>query len=283
MSDPKAPKLSKWPFYAADLFLLLMAGWVAYQSPVPLALGPAGLVAALCIAGAWLSITPFLMQYKAALKVAEAGALTTVVEQVNDLRTLANQISFATAQWQVVQDQSSQTVKASHEIAERMTREAQNFSAFMQKANDSEKAHLRLEVDKLRRGEGEWLESSVRLLDHVYAIYQAGLRSGQDRLAQQLGTFQHSCRESMRRVGLTIVEPKADEIYDETLHQIVEATAKAAPGARIRATIATGYRYQGQLVRLPLVEVTETVAEGTSPEPDVLQPAAGTDGSPGQS
>ncbi len=255
MTDKKAPKIAKWPFYTADLFLMLVAGWLVYQNAGPLGSAGTWAILGLSVAAAWVSIIPFLAQYKASLKMAEAAGLTTVVEQINDLRTLANQISFATAQWQVVQDQASQTVKAAHEIEQRMTREAQSFSAFMVKANDAEKNHLRLEVDKLRRGEGEWLESAVRLLDHVYALYLGGLRSGQDVLIEQLGNFQNACRESMRRLGLTPLEATADEPFNAEAHQLADGDGKVPEGSRILHTIATGYRFQGQVLRLPLVTV----------------------------
>jgi hypothetical protein len=74
-------------------------------------------------------------------------------------------------------------VTADNEIAERMTAEAKGFAEFMQKANDSEKAHLRLEVDKLRRAEAEWLQIMTHVFDHVYALYAAAAKSGQPNLA----------------------------------------------------------------------------------------------------
>ena len=254
MSESKTPRLSKWPYFMGDLLLVLVAAWVVYLSPHPLTTWPVLVLGVLTMPGAWLSVLPFTVEYRAAVKLAETEALTTVVEQINDLRTLANQISFATAQWQVVQDQASQTVKASQAVAERMTAEARAFTEFMQKANDSEKAHLRLEVEKLHRAEGEWLQGAVRLLDHVYALYQAGLRSGQPVLIEQLNQFQNACRESVRRVGLSPFEAKVDEAFDEKAHVLAGGQAPI-PGAVIRRTVAPGYTFQGQLLRLPLVDV----------------------------
>src|SRR5207245_9616273 len=94
------------------------------------------------------------------------------------------------------------TVGTARQIAERMASEAKAFSDFMQKASDAEKGHLRLEVEKLRRSEGEWLQVLVLTLDHVYALLLAGRRSGQQNIIQQLTTFQHACRDVARKVGL---------------------------------------------------------------------------------
>ena len=255
MTEPKIPKLSKWPFFLADFVLVGAAAWIVYLRPYPIGEGSILIMAALTTMGAWLSIIPFLTQNRAAIKVAEAGALTTVVEQINELRTLTNQISFATAQWQVAQDHAADTVKAAHGIAERITKEAEAFGAFMQKHNDAEKAHLRLEVEKLRKGQSEWIDGTIRVMDHVYALHQAAVRSGQQPLIKQLTYFQNACREALRRVGLTPVEAEVGLPFDEKAHQFLDPKNKPASGALVKETVATGYRYQGQMLRLPLVDL----------------------------
>jgi len=49
--------------------------------------------------------------------------------------------------------------------------------------NDSEKTTLRLEVEKLRRGELEWLQALVHILDHVFALHTAAMHSGDVKFA----------------------------------------------------------------------------------------------------
>jgi molecular chaperone GrpE (heat shock protein) len=255
MADRNAPNLSKWPFYLGDLLLLGIAAWIVRQSHHPVGPWPLFFLVTCAIVGAWVSVTPFLVEYRARLKFAEADSLTTAVKQLNDLRAFTNQISFATAQWQLVQEQAGNTVKTAREIGERITAEARAFSEFMQKANDAEKAHLRLETDKLRRAEQEWLQAIVRLLDHIYALHQAGLRSGQPLLIEQLGNFQSACRDAARRLGLVPFEAKPDEPFNETAHQLADPEAKPQAGASVAETIATGYTFRGQLLRPPLVSI----------------------------
>ena len=231
------------------------------QSPVPC---PATTILFLgvCVgAGAWLSVAPFLTEYRASLKLAESETLTTTVAQIQNVHRVGEQITTATAQWQMLQEQSVRTAAAAKEVADQMTAEAQAFGDFMQKANDTEKGHLRLEVDKLRRGEGEWLQSMVRILDHVYALHQAGVRSGQPALAEQLGQFQSACREAVRRLGLVSFEANPGEAFNEKTHQLVDPEAKPPPHARIAETIATGYTFQGQFLRCALVGLED------APEP----------------
>ncbi|HRT56572.1 MAG TPA: hypothetical protein P5038_08090, partial [Candidatus Paceibacterota bacterium] len=67
----------------------------------------------LCVlAGAGMAILPFVLEYRAAVKVAEAGALTSVVSQIGELNKIAEQISGATSRWQIAQEAADQTADA---------------------------------------------------------------------------------------------------------------------------------------------------------------------------
>lgn len=264
MTSVSVPKLTKWPFYLADAFLLGVAALILYKCPDPFQFWPLLSLVTCSALGAWVSITPFLRQYNAEVKFAESNSLTSTVEQLNNLRTFTNQISFATAQWQIVQEQSSKTVGAAKDISERMAIEAKAFSDFIQKANDNEKSHLRLEIEKLRRGENEWLHVLVRTLDHVYALYMAGIHSGQPNLMEQLTHFQNACRDAARRVGLIPFEAKPNEPYDEKTHQLADPQAQPYDGALVRETIATGFSFQGQMIR-PAIVILHASQTPTAP------------------
>ncbi len=266
MAERTAPKLSKWPFLVGDLVLLALAVWIVQQYPHPLPTWPLFFLVACVAGGAWIMVTSFLVEYRARLQFAEAESLTTAVEQIKSLRSLTDQIGFATAQWQVVQEHSGRTVEEARGIAAKMAAEAKAFAEFMQKANDTEKAHLRLEVEKLRRGEGEWLQVLVLLLDHVYALNQAGTRSGQPTLIAQLGNFQSACREAVRRVGLIPFEAKADEPFQAESHQLLNPEAKPADGVPIERTLAPGYTFQGHMIRRALVDLAEPKPPESAPE-----------------
>ncbi len=255
MHDPIRPRLPKWPFFAGDALLLGAAYFIYARSELPMSQGQMAL-AALCVAaGALFGIVPFLLEYRVMARVAEAAGLTTVISQVQKLEDLAAEIRNATAQWQAVQEQADRTVDAAQSIAERMTAEVKSFAEFMQRVNDTEKANLRLEVDKLRRGEGEWLAILVRVLDHVYALHQAGLRSRQPSLMEQLTHFQNACLDAARRVGLAPFSPEPDEPFDTQRHQAVDANGKAPDGALVSQTLATGYTFQGRFLRPALVRL----------------------------
>jgi molecular chaperone GrpE (heat shock protein) len=269
MLEHTGPRLAKWPFFVADVVLLAIAAGIVSQAAKPLSAGPLIAVVVCAAIGAWACVTPFLKQHEADLKFAEADKLASTVEQLNNLRGFTNQISFATAQWQVVQENSSKTVNAAKEIADRIASDAQAFTEFMLKANDAEKAHLRLQIEKFRRGEADWVQLVVHLLDHVFALQQAAMRSGQPGVSKQLTNFQTACRELVRRVGLVPVEVKIGEPYDDKAHTLPEGHPPAAEGATIAQVLATGYKFQGQTVRNALVVLSKPV-----PVDDPGDPAA---------
>jgi molecular chaperone GrpE (heat shock protein) len=271
MHDLDNPKLPKWPFYLGDGLLLALAFFIQNQSPRPMATWELGLMVFCVIVGALVVIVPFVLEYLALARRAEASQLATTVAQIQNLEQLATQISSATGHWQFVQEAADKTSTTARELAERLSAEVAAFGQFLERANDNEKATLRLEVEKLRRVEGEWLQVLVRILDHVYAIHQGALRSGQPNLIEQLGHFQNACREVARRVGLTPFAAAESETFDEQRHQILDGDGTVpAAGALIESTIATGYTFQGRLLRPALVRLRGNGAGESVPN----QPAA---------
>jgi len=260
MSDQRSPALPKWPFYLGDLLLLLAAGLIYWQGDHAPGQGHLrffpweawALVA--CVAlGATLGVWPHLLHYRASARLAEAQHLDHAVLQVQNIEAVARQITSATANWQGVQDDATKAVQSAREIAESMAAEAQSFQDFLQKANETEQNHLRLEVEKLRRAEAEWIQVLTRILDHTYAIHLAAVRSGQPGLVEQLSHFQRACRDAARRVGLVPFVAPPGEPYDPKTHQLTDANAPLPPDPVVADTVATGIRYQGQVARLPLV------------------------------
>jgi molecular chaperone GrpE (heat shock protein) len=256
MRDPSEPKLVKWPFLLGDGLLLGMACLIYARSSLPLGRWELGLLVLCVVTAALCIITPFLLEYRVALRLAEANGLATVVDRIRDLEKLADHVTRATGQWQFVQEAADKTAASAQQIVQRITDEARAFTEFMQRANDSEKATLRLEVEKLRRAEGDWVQVLVRVLDHVYALHLGALRSGHASLIEQTSNFQSACREAARRVGLApfIAQPSA--AFDAQRHQLV-GDAKPPAEALVGETVAAGYTFQGRLLRPALVRLKD--------------------------
>ena len=137
----------------------------------------------------------------------------------------------------------------------------------MQKINDSEKAALRLEVEKLHRGEAEWLQMLVHVFDHVFVLHAAAASSGQPKLAGQITQFQNACRDTVRRIGLTPFAAEPGEPFDAARHQVAESKEKPPAGAVVAETIGSGYTFQGRLLRPAIVRLRQPESAGcTAPE-----------------
>ena len=258
MHQQVKPRLAKWPFFIGDAVLLLMACWIYGHGKWPMGASEIFLYVVAVALGALLGVTPFLLEYWAAVRLAEAADFATTATQLQNLDRIASHINGATAQWQQVQAESVKTICATKEIADRMTAEARSFTDFIQQANTGEKATLRLEIEKMRRAENDWLQVVMRMLDHVYALHNAALHSGQRGLIDQLGHFQHACHDVCRRIGLVPFLAVAGQPFDPTSHRLVDEHTNVPAEARVSETIATGYTYQGQRIRLALVSLQQT-------------------------
>jgi molecular chaperone GrpE (heat shock protein) len=266
MQESSAPRLAKWPFFFGNAVLLVLAWFIFYESKRPLG-GTEVLALVICAGvGAVLSIWPFILEYRSAEKLVQTAALTSVVSQVQSLEQVVGHISGATAQWQTVQEAADKTARQAKEIAQKMADEAKAFGEFMQKTNDSEKTALRLEVDKFRRTEADWLQVLVRILDHVHALNRAAAQSRQPTVIEQLGRFQSACHDAARRVGLTPFAAAANDKFDAQRHQTVDGQKEVVENAMIEETVANGYTFQGSLVRPALVRLRNGNQQSTLPE-----------------
>ena len=266
--DLKELKVPKWPFFLGDVIMLGLAYYIYWQGKLPLGHWEITAIGVCVALGALLGVVPYLLEYRAVIKygalikLIETSSLCAATEKISNLESCVAQISSATDHLQTAQSHADKTAGTAKEITDRMTAELREFTAFLQKANDGEKATLRLETEKLRRAEGEWLGVLVHILDHVFALTRAAERSGQENLIAQHNQFQNACRDTARRVGLTPLLAVPGESFGAQRHQLPEGGG-VSPGATIGEVLATGFTYQGKLIRPVMVRVQngEALAE----------------------
>jgi len=289
MNEAPVWTVPKWPFLAANALLIAIAAVVTCQATHPLSQIVTG-VACGCVAlGALLGCLPYVLDYRATGKLIEVNAVGTVAEQLADLKKYSAQIAAATDQWALVQESTKgntdQTVAAAKDIAGRMAEEIREFNEFQLKLNDTEKGALRLEVEKLRRNEGEWVQVVARILDHIFALHNAAARSGNPDLAEQIGGFQNVCRDAARRVGLVPFSAAPEEKFDAQKHRAHGVETPPAD-AVVGETLAPGMTYQSRLLRPALVSLrdpNQSAAETTAAEAALEAPVETTEAAePGQ-
>ena len=284
MNEVSDWKIPKWPFLLLGGAVMAVAAVLACRPAHAITQTEIILATASVIVGAWLGCLPFILEYCAVKKLIEVNAVTTVAAQLHDLKTFSAQIAAATDQWvrvqEITKDNSEKTVEAAREISERMTTEIQEFNEFQLKLNDTEKGALKLEVEKLRRAEGEWLQVVARILDHIFALHTAAVRSGQPELAEQIGQFQNACRDAARRVGVTPFTAAAAEKFDAQKFR-AQGVENPPAEAVIAETLAPGLSFQGRILRPALVRLLDgsaaTAAEPAAMAPEKTEAAVATD------
>jgi molecular chaperone GrpE (heat shock protein) len=272
MNDTTNWKVPKWPFWLGDGLLLAFGYLLVNHSPLP---GHWAIIATGCVVlGAALGVIPYILDYRAMGKALEVNALGAVAERIENLEKLATQISSATNQWTAVEEsirgQADKTTLAAKAIADRMTSEVIQFSDFMKQMNDSEKSTLKLEVEKMRRGETEWLQVLVNILDHVFVLHAGAVRSGDAKVAAPITNFQNACRDTARRLGLTPFVAEPNEPFNAERHQVAGSKETPPAGAVVADTIAPGYTFQGQPLRPALVRLRDANAPA---KPQTEKPA----------
>jgi molecular chaperone GrpE (heat shock protein) len=272
MNEVSEWKIPKWPFLAANAVLVVAAAGIVYKAAHPISHLEIYVAVGCAALGALLGCLPFILEYRATCKLIDVNAVTTVVEQLHDLKTYSAQVAVATEQWARVQettkDGGEKTAAAAREIAERMAAEVRQFTEFQQKMNDTERAALRLEAEKLRRSEEEWLQILVRIMDHIHALHTAAARSGQPELATQIGSFQNACRGVVRRVGLVMFGAEAGEKFDAQKHR-AHGVENPPADAAVAETLAPGITFQSRLIRPALVRLR---AAGEPVAPEIKKP-----------
>ncbi len=258
MINRPPPSLGKWAFVLADVILVVVCGWVIKGVLPAKSLGDS-LVMIVAISGwifgAWICIKPWLEEFKAQNKHLENETLASAVEQIQRLEEVAGRIQSATSSWQTANDAATRSATAAREIEEKIKTHMKDFMEFNERVNSDEKRHMSLEVEKLRRVEADWLQVSARMLDHTFLLNLAGQRSGQENLITQLNTFQNALRDTARRMGLVPFLPVAGERFDTRAHQTETPEVEPAEGSIISEILATGFTFQGQLLRRALVRV----------------------------
>jgi molecular chaperone GrpE (heat shock protein) len=242
------------PFVIADVLFLAMAGAILALAHRPLLWWEALMMIGCGAAAAWSLTAPFLREDANQQVQAQSASFAAVAAELQKLERVAAHIQTSTAHWKSFETQASASLESARQLSQSFSSETRAFADILQKSSDSEKTHLRLEVEKLRRMEGEWLQTLTRVLDHVFALFQAAQRTGQRSLIDQISLFQDSCREAARRVGLAPVIPRVGQPFDPRAHQLLD-NAEPPEKAIVAEIVATGFTFQGQPLRRAFVAV----------------------------
>ena len=272
MSDT-TPTVAKWPFLLGDLSVLVAAAilaWLAHTGELTWSLGLAAVIAVAVAIGAWILVTPFLRDHDGRLKLLEQDGLSDTMAQIRQLEGVAGAVTAAGNQVVASERGLALANEAARSLMDEMHAERRAFAESIRRQDEQDRQTLRLELDKLRRGEEESLKLICHLLDHNYAVFLAGVRSGQPEVARQLGNFRAACLDAVRRVGIVSHEAQAGEPFHPDTHQTDDGRIPPE-GALIAGTVACGYSIRG----LPVRPIIVQIAGEALPAADPAEPEAG--------
>src|ERR1700761_7488808 len=131
MSESRDWIMPKWPFVLVWALFLAVAVGVFYQAHRPMTEMEVILMVSMVVLSAITFCLPFVLDYKAAGKLLEVNAMSTVMDQMRDLQKYSEKIASATDQWARVQEttkgHSDRTISMAKDITERMAAEIKEF------------------------------------------------------------------------------------------------------------------------------------------------------------
>ena len=210
----------KWPFFLSDIIFIGLGYWISTLIRGEPESWQIISIMVCAVFGTGFAVAPFYFEYRAEAKAVEIAQLTSVAKEVNKMENVAAQISEATENWEAVQEQSTQTAKLAEEIAQGIAASVKEHDAFMAQAGNEEVGALKLEVEKLRRAEVDWVNTLVATLDLVYRLERSAVASGKEQFIRTMGQFQGQCRDTARRVGLVAFEAENGVPFDSDQHAL---------------------------------------------------------------
>jgi len=251
---PLPVAVPKWPFFLSDIIFIGLGYWISTLIQGEPESWQIISIVVCAVFGTGFAVAPFYFEYRAEAKAVEIAQLTSVAKEVNKMENVAAQISEATENWEAVQEQSTQTAKLAEEIAQGIAASVKEHDAFMAQAGNEEVGALKLEVEKLRRAEVDWVNTLVATLDLVYRLERSAVASGKEQFIRTMGQFQGQCRDTARRVGLVAFEAENGVPFDSDQHALPPEDSPK-DGVKVVETRLPGFRLQGKVVRKPLVAV----------------------------
>lgn len=275
-SNPSAS--DKAPFVVTDLVLILTAIGILTFTQHPLSGSAVWSITLLVFSGAWIAVTPWMMEQRSKTKLAELEGLKGVEESIQKMNSFSDGVNSALLSLSNVQEIAQASAQRAAEAEEKIAQYGLDFEERFSKAANYEKSALQLEIDKLKRIEKDWVSSASGMLDHILALASAGIHSGKPEIAEQMKRFRAACLEIASHAGIQPYMPAPTDLYDPEKHAVPPHAPAPAAAARIARVLAPGFLYQGVMTRkaMILTEEMELTQEAGAPAKGVTHSFAST-------
>jgi hypothetical protein len=196
--------VARWPFFVGDVLVLAIA-WIAVsRGEAPPGLG-AIIVAFVCVLiGVALAIAPFLLDYDARLRLAEAAAREANEAQARRLAQTAEQLAHAVSRSQSTEEQAGHALGTLEEMADKLTAHAEELAQSISRAAEREQASQKGEIERLVRERDDALaalDNRVSAVAAALAEAQAATKKAGLANSRALDEIKHRLDELAERVA----------------------------------------------------------------------------------
>lgn len=237
------PPVTRWKFVLGALvFVALGVTWLLFGADPLDAVGM--LVLLLCLAvSATLCLAPYLIEYDARLRLAEAHARDHAESQVRRLTQVSDQLMNAVSRSQSTEEQAGQALGTLEELAERLAGQAEEIAQQLARVQERDSAALKAEVERLARERDERLAALEQRIDTANG---------------QISELQLASRKAASSLARTL-----DDLRDQlgAIAARLDA-ARAAPGGRAPAE---------RVAATPEIQTPDSPADA-SPEERTAEP-----------
>ncbi|MBM3874162.1 MAG: hypothetical protein FJ382_10600 [Verrucomicrobia bacterium] len=162
MNDhPEVPRLPKLPFIASDLFLLLVAGFIAYQAPSPFEGGALVAIVACVVVGGILLGIPFIAEYGRRTDALLRERQDEIAALAKTTAACAEQISIATASLHALAEDHARSARALESLPQKLQEKVAELKSQLNEINVAQNEALEQELQALRAAESDRLQSAV--------------------------------------------------------------------------------------------------------------------------
>ncbi len=160
-SSSQTPKLPLWIFFATDAIFIGAAVWIARSSPHPLPELTALAIAGCVIAGAIAGLVPLVAYYERQKNETLDDRQRALEALARTVSSSAEQISIAAGGLHEIADIAQKNLKHAEQLPHKLQEKIAEFQAQLANANEGEREELERELEVLRAGESERLQTSA--------------------------------------------------------------------------------------------------------------------------
>ncbi len=159
MNHSSPPRPPKWPYFLGDALLLALAGGIGLSAATPISPVALSVVFGCVALGSILAALPYLLDFLADQRAAEALLQQKLETQNNKLAHATETLAATSSQLKAAHEAAARAVHAADTLPYRLQEKIAEFTNQLQERDDEEKAAMAKELEALRDAEGKRLSA----------------------------------------------------------------------------------------------------------------------------